>query len=213
MAKQSTVLLNIHATTYEGMARQMIGALGLRKKEPLTKTAAELVEEKRKGEMQDKRISQTRQGRGDTGNQVFGKDGLANVEIKTMVDDLIKEGYVLVAAFYQKVPIRDRKNGAFITKEMRDSEYKHKFVMRFIFSSEPREEPLPDKALNRLRSFLANKSFRYCHVWQNDYSDTINLAGGHDPNCGTYKVLRLDRFGDYGFDIERRKSGPSRLRL
>ncbi|MBI4139035.1 hypothetical protein HY479_02695 [Candidatus Uhrbacteria bacterium] len=205
MALPPSILVNIHAPRFDGLVREAATRLRLEAEQKVTKTADDRIEERRKLEM-DERGTQARTGRSDTGTQAFGKDGVKNVDAASFVELLMKLGYVAVKAFYRRQPLRSRSSGAVV--ERGEGRFEFKYIVRVIFSREPKEIHLGPGFMDAYSGFLRGKTFQTCHVWNNDYSDTVNLAGGVDPNCGTVRHLVLDNRGAYSYTVENRGTKP-----
>lgn len=216
MARPSAVMIRIHANAIVAgeairvlhLVDENVGKkpVGKGKKPPppppagepsfkldeLTEEAAVLVDEQRQIEMKKRGMAPARVGRGDTGVQVFGPNGVANGEISQLVKDLVAAGYAFVDAHYREQPMFDRQTG-------RPSSEK-KTVITFVFSREADEEPQEADFLKDVITYFAGRPFRTIHVWQNDNGDTVNLAGGYDPNVGKYKHLHFNAQGEYSVE-------------
>lgn len=205
MAKPSSILINIHTPRFDPIVRDAEKQLGLRRQESETRTAEKLVEAKRLVEG-EKRGTNVRAGRGDTGFQVFGPEGLHNAELSELVVRLLALGYKPVYAGYRQTPVRDKSDGELITRPTGKGEFK--YVVRVVFSREADADPIGDGFSEKLVAFLKGKVFRHAHVWENDHSHTVNTAGGIDPNCGTFRQLTIDEHGNYAETLVK-KERPS----
>lgn len=126
------------------------------------------------------------------GVQIFGDDGLKNVEVSGLVEALLAQGYVPVQAYWRK---KQRGDG--------DLLYADRFLVRVIFSREPKEQVLNSRFCKALIAFLEGKVFRYCYGYRNERSDDVSLTGGVDTQCGSYKSLKIDGRGVYSFRVLR----------
>ncbi|MBU0540527.1 hypothetical protein KKF59_04660 [Patescibacteria group bacterium] len=178
MALQSAVLINIH-TGNNGLLAKAIEKIGL----------LEAVWTKPSGNGAGIRP------KAKPGVQIFGGDGIKNVEASALVEALLAQGYVPVQAYWRKNPLRDE--GRIIPP------YADRHLIRAIFSREPKDQVLNSRFCKVLIAFLEGKVFRYCHGYRNERSDDVNLTGGVDPMCGSYKSLKIDERGVYSFRVIR----------
>ncbi|MEK7655540.1 MAG: hypothetical protein AAB386_02590 [Patescibacteria group bacterium] len=213
MAKPSSILINIHTpriilrdkdgkeiktalTCFVQKLRKLFDKhLDQPRAQPITRTVSKIVEEKRIAEG-EKRGTNVRAGRGDTGMQVFGPDGIKNMELSSFISAMRSHGYVATQAYYQPVPARDKSG------EMTD-DFKYNFKIRF--SREADAEPLGEGFEEKLVDILGGQIFQRCDVWENDHSHTINPSGGIDPNCGTFLRLSMDERGEYATKQDTKK--------
>lgn len=207
MARPSQVLIRIHgnaAFAYPIIRKLKIMDEEIGKKpsddEPrfkldeLTEEAAVLINETRQIDMKKLGMAPVRKGRGDTGVQVFGSDGVANCSVGSLITDLIAAGYQFVDAHHKMQPFFDRQTGRPTGEQ--------KVVITFTFSREPDEEPQEEEFLREIIEFFADLPFRHGHVWQNTNAnnDSVDLTGSFDLSVGKYKRLRFGADGTYKLD-------------
>lgn len=178
MALQSAVLLNIH-TGNNSLLAEAIKTIGLLEAE-WTKTSGNAAGVRPKAK---------------PGVQIFGDKGIKNVEASALVEALLAQGYVPVQAYWRKNPVRNARGII--------PPYADRRLVRVIFSREPKEQVQNSRFCKALIVFLRGKVFRYCYGYRNERSDDVNLTGGVDSACGSYKSLTIDERGVYSFQVVR----------
>lgn len=162
----SEIMLRLHGP----VSQLLIDALQLEVEVTETTEALAFVEKQRFLRMRQRQLKAVRKNRADDGKPVFGPKGLAAVKVDTFVDDLLKNNYTLVDHFAEKKP--RWINGRLVPD-------KFKTVATLIFSREKDTEPVKNynETIALVKGRLANFIGEYCHVWQNDHNDTVNLTG------------------------------------
>ncbi len=171
-------------------AESIAKELGIAEPEHENREVDELINEARIAQMGRQRLTEVRRGVGDTGHPVFDRDGLKNVRIDLLIDDLLSRGYKAVNVRWRVTSQRDRATGKIIGD---------KHVIRVLLATpqDTDSEPLSEEFLKNFAVFCDKGSWQFCHVWENDYNDTVNLMGGMDPLAKRFTRLRLNDRGKY----------------
>lgn len=190
MAKpeNNRVLVKFH-TKSPKVRDEIVRAFGIENVE-IEKRSREVlrrVNENRQTKAAKQGVPQARPGMlGDTGIQVFGKYGLANVSLGEVHSDLLACGFILIGAAITQAPQVNQETGEFTDTN------KQKWVVTAEYHL-PGDELVQDLALvKRVEAFLASdRVFVAAHVWDNpDGSATVNLTGVQEGRPAKVNVLR-----------------------
>ncbi len=180
------VQVNIHWKSGEE-AKALLDMLGVTTDmEQRSIEADQRVDEARKLQANKQGMPQARPGRGDTGTQVFGKNGLTNVDVSTLIPALTAAGLKASVATHISQPQRERATGKVIPG-------KTKHVVRIVFEAGDDATEVDGLAL-RLEAFLRGMGAQFLHVWQNDFSDTVNLVGGFTTKPSQKLYFKNDEY-------------------
>jgi hypothetical protein len=184
------IQINIHINNL-AKAQEIADKLGIKKEDKDGPEVAQLVNEARIAEANERQLPRVRKGIGDTGHQTFGRKGLQNARLdKFLLEDLRERNYKAVHAYWFQTSQLDQHTGEIVGE---------KFVIR-VKLAEPRDIDstlLPDEFLDRFAEYLGQGSWSYCHVWENKYLDTVNLVGVMDTEAKRFTRLRLNDLGGY----------------
>lgn len=189
----------------EKLALRIAQELGIPDK-PISPEAERSINQRRIETMRLMGLQQAREGRGDTGLQLWGSEGLKNTKFEQTVTDLLSQGYQLVHAYYRSVPHRDKATGQ-PTGQM-------KHVVRIIFSLRPNQPMDNAEAITqKFTHFMSGKIWGTTHIWSNktESSETINVKqlwreGTPPPTC------QLRFFPREENDWVNRDDGPVQVR-
>jgi len=169
MASKHLVVLNFfHDSIEESDA--LIKALGDVQERVIRSKLADQKNEDRHTEwMRTRNEPALRSGRGDSGYQVFGSNGLNGVTLVMFLRNLLMDGMKIVQTLRERKP--KRKNGKIVPNQF-------KYVVEIHFACD--EEPIPNDARTTtgLMVYCETMSFNICHVWDNGGRINVILTGG-----------------------------------
>lgn len=210
----SSVLVRVHSSRPEE-AQALAKKLRLRPKkefkaDTISPEASELTDEARKLERVKKHLGLApRENRGDTGEQVFGSNGVPNSEVGQLIRDLLAQGYRFTNVHYQDQPLWSKRKGKDTGRHAREFDLKTgkdvtimKTVTTFTFSLDQDEESQDKQFLAEVLTHFDGAAYRRCDIWwkNGNRPDTVNLSGGIDPNVGKYKRFRFNAKGEYSIE-------------
>jgi hypothetical protein len=147
------------------------------------------VEQRHAEQMKTIQLTPVREGRADTGDQVFGKYGLQNASLDSFVSDLTVAGMHVVQTKRERKPMRDRQTGEILSGKFR-------YVVEVYFSNRDDAAPIENanETARHLDAFCKGKLVQICHVWSNGGGHfTVNCTGGLQPTKPrTLNELRFD---------------------
>lgn len=154
----------------------LCATLGITEKSIRSRREDMVIEKRHEEMMRSQNKEEVRPGVADSGDQVFGKDGLRNAMVSSLIVDMLQKGFRIVDAKRVRKP--KKVNGQYVPG-------KFAYITEIYFTSVEQDSPAIEQSeqfITTMLQRLEGSVWQFCHVWDNGGTFTVNCAGGEQTS-------------------------------